>query len=248
MLKKYSILGVFILGLFMISCSSDDNGGSQSNHLPKSLIINSTNYVNTYNFTYNGNKLKSIVDSDGLEYTYTYEGNHITKMVGDYGGGFVDTYKFQYENGKLSKIVFTDEDGNEVAECDWVSNDHMQVQTSEGDQLDYYYDNGNLIKEVGQGEEDGTTYKDTYSYEYDSHPNYMKNVKGFEKVPFLAESLPFELIPGENNVTKMIESELWDGETDDYAENYSYKYDDDGYPTKVTVDGGSSTIDIIYNE
>jgi hypothetical protein len=228
------------LTLLLTSCSSDDNESNDNTDavlLKKTIITDSEGDAVTSIYTYDGNKIVSIVDDSGdVNEYYTYTGNLITKLEYRFPDGSIDqvnTYTYNAE-GKLvtfvrtqtnyvHKEVFTyNADGTVTAES--YSGD-SESELMEGTVNTIKFVNGEVSEIISPDASN-----EEHVYTYDTKNNPMKNVIGMDKIAF---------IDGEGNGVKF--NILTDTSEDELWTNSTFTYNDNGYPTKE-VDTGTDSL------
>ena len=214
--------------LVLTSCSSDDSNSSE----PTPILLKKVSYVSigesyTVDFTYSGNKIVSNVNNYGEKTTFTYTGDLITKIVDTDDKGNVDyTTEFTYTNGKLTSALSL-EDGDEykyktkyVHNTDGsISFEEFKITVATGVEEEdgsgkYTYKDGNLVKKEKKSY---NGYESSVTYEYDAKNHPFKNVLGFNLLLNDEESYL-------NNIVKTTIS------TDIYTN--TYKYNAEGFPTE----------------
>jgi len=224
----------------LTSCSSDDNESNDNTDavlLKKTIITDSEGDAVTSIYTYDGNKIVSIVDDSGdVNEYYTYTGNLITKLEYRFPDGSIDqvnTYTYNAE-GKLvtfvrtqtnyvHKEVFTyNADGTVTAES--YSGD-SESELMEGTVNTIKFVNGEVSEIISPDASN-----EEHVYTYDTKNNPMKNVIGMDKIAF---------IDGEGNGVKF--NILTDTSEDELWTNSTFTYNDNGYPTKE-VDTGTDSL------
>jgi len=218
------------------SCSNDDNDSSDSTSsiLVKKRIFtesDGTSYFSDY--LYEGNKLKSVTDSDGSVMKYTYTGNLITKIEEfDKKGNLNSITDYNYINGKLDnevykhaweeyyyKTKYTYNANGTVEYNQFEGNVSTGTEEVSGATGKYTIKDGNQMKlEVSYG--DGYS----YVYEYDTKNNPFKNILGFDL-----------LFDDESYVNNLVMKTSTSGSGTDIRTStttYTYKYDVNNYPTE----------------
>ncbi|WP_316634404.1 hypothetical protein [uncultured Flavobacterium sp.] len=234
------------LALVLTSCSSNDSSNSSDSVLLKKVILTGTGGKTTVNYTYDGNKIVSVIDdAKEINMHYTYAGDVITKLEFKLPDGSVEqTNTFTYgadgklatflrvelENGKLSghKEVYTyNADGT------------ISVQLYGGDDKTQTDKGGTAIIKFLDGEVSEITYTNSpnHKYVYDSKNNAAKNILGFNKIAF---------VDGEG--TGVFHNEVSDTSGTTVWSTYSYTYNADGYPqTSVdNTEGLKTTSEYFY--
>ena len=244
------------LSLLLTSCSSNDdynpeedeqqqeqpgNGnGTDTVLLKKTITTDSDGHKTTAIYTYNGNKIVSIVDDSGdVNQYYTYTGDLITKLEYKYPDGTIDqvnTYKYNAE-GKL--VIFvrvepeTDGDWGHKEVYTYNADGTVTAQSYSGDgESQTMPGTANTIKFVNGevSEIISESSWEEHKYTYDNKNNPEKNIVGMDKIAF---------IDGEGNGVKF--NILTDTSEDDLWTNSTFTYNAAGYPTKE-VDTGSDSL------
>lgn len=219
------------LALTLASCSSDDN--SSDSVLLKKVILTGEGGKTTVNYTYDGNKIVSIVDdTKEINMHYTYTGDLITKLEFRLPDGSVEqTNTYTYgTDGKLATFLRVELDDDQLR-------GHKEVYTynadgtisvklySGDDKTQTLESDTSIIKFVnGEVSEITSTNSPDHKYTYDSKNNATKNVLGLDKIAF---------VDGEgvgvfhNELSDISEGETWS--------TYTYTYNADGYP-QTSVD------------
>lgn len=222
-MKKLFYLAVLTAGFSLVSCSSDDDNTSNTSTsarlLPK-LIENTYYDTNTgattgtskREFTYDGNKLKTIkeTDEDGYESieTFTYTGNNITSISEE---GYVTNY--QYVDNLLKKISSPN------------NTNYSENFTYENNSIKVYNAANSLIQTITVSNGNIMEVKDRSTCEYDTKNGFMKDVTGWDKI-FYTYSDIGEGSNYTNNVIKITES------SDVYTTEI--QYNSNNYPTIMT--------------
>jgi hypothetical protein len=201
-MKKLLYLFAFS-AVFLTSCSSSD---SSSTPLTESdVLVTKTveHYANdnssvTTNYTYNGKKIVSSVDSDGYTETYTYTGDLISSIK-EYddtntllveetftynGSGQLVTYLLNdYNSDHGRKEVFVHNGNNTVSFSVYKGDNSTQTDLSE---------TGTIHLANGEVTQIDTTvispsFTGTRVYTYDTKNNPFKNITGADKINFVNE-------------------------------------------------------------
>jgi hypothetical protein len=189
-MKKIIALAGFFL--FMVSCSNDDaqntNAAEDTTLLKKMTSTNEEGITSTYDYTYNGNKIVSMI-SDDTTIIYTYTGNLITHITSTQSNGVVidQTIEYNSSNQKTSQIIL-------------ISAPDLGVEQGTKD-LYTYNQNGTVTVVQYSGDlESQTTLEGTgtitinensilhegmssqaYTHTFDSKNNPMKNILGYNE-------------------------------------------------------------------
>lgn len=219
--------------LVLASCSKDDNNTpdpTTSTLVKKVVYTDIDGSIDTNQYTYDGNKIVSIVSSDGSKTNYTYTGNVITKIVNTDEKGFLDsTYEYTYNNDKLttSLSVVVDLDNNYKTTYTYnadgtVSFSKNKINKTTGEVIvgysvgKYTFNGGNLIKNEYTTE--GDKYLDTF--DFDAKNNPLKNVAGMSLLLDDAED-----VVSVNNIVKY----TYSGTSDTCV----FTYDANGFPIEA---------------
>jgi hypothetical protein len=218
--------------LVLVSCSKDDDksDAATSTLVKKVVYTDIDGSVETNQFTYDGNKIVSIVSSDGSKTNYTYTGNVITKIVNTDEKGILDSaYEYTYNNGKIATSSSIVEDLDNNYKTTYTHNADGTVSFSEnkinkttGEVIvgysvgKYTFNGGNLIRNEYTTE--GDKYLDTF--DFDAKNNPLKNVTGMSLLLDDAED-----VVSVNNIVKY----TYSGTSDTCV----FTYDENGFPTEV---------------
>ncbi|MFB3386546.1 hypothetical protein [Flavobacterium sp. LAR06] len=234
------------LTLLLTSCSSDDSSSSDSDAiLLKKVVLTGTGGKTTVNYTYDGNKIVSVIDdAKEINMHYTYTGDLITKIEFKLPDGTVEqTNTFTYTDGKLATFLRVEYDNDELRGYKEVytfnSNGTISVQSYSGDDKTQTDASGTSTITFANGDvsEITSTNSPDHKYVYDSKNNAAKNILGLDKISF---------VDGEG--TGVFHNEISDTADGDVWSTYSYKYNEAGYPeTSIdNVEGDDYTSEYFY--
>lgn len=183
---------VYLFGLLFIaltSCSGDDDQQTLVNMNPDTLLLQKTVVKNyslnggapvTTLWQYNGMKLASTFNSDGMQRVFTYTGNLITKMV-ETNGSHSQTTVFRYDDSQQlisaegdfeTQSFFYNNDGSVTVELtDSVGDVKWTAQVELAD---------NEIVRIQKDYADGL--QTIHEYGYDNKFSPTKNIVGFDKL------------------------------------------------------------------
>lgn len=229
MKKVALVLSVLIFAF--VSCSKNDvpQSDQSATILPKRMVVVDANYPENMIFTYIGNKIATVTNSDGSKATYTYTGNLITKIENfDSNNALLSTVDFSYTNGKVSLRLIKGFGFTSIHKTDYIYNTDGTVTeknstlntttnstTQEGSTKNTYA-NGNLLKK----EETVGTITFITTYEYDTKNNPVKNIEGM-------------MLIGMGMVNNVITSSSLTGtNTTPTVYTTTYTYDANGFPTE----------------
>jgi hypothetical protein len=244
-------------GLVLTSCSNDgdDNATSAISDIPTIPIIPTVETVilpktekytstthsednSTSTYTYDENKIVSLVSDAGHKTLFTYTGNLITKTEYYEENVLVTTTVFTYENNKLKSYLETPAGNSSKRRKDYTYNANGtistatflistdQVETLDSSSIFTLDTNGNVVK---------VEFNDsTNLIEYDTKNNPFKNILGYTQ---LLDSEAFDQeVNTVNNFSKLTEKE---GETIVGTHIYENTYDANNFLTKK-VSGGET--------
>lgn len=204
---------ITLLGL--TSCSKNENATpvAGSSTLIKKIIKYRGSSIEVEYFKYNGNKLVTISNGTNFTATYTYTGDLITRIEELVNNQFQSSMDYTYFDGKLATSVSTSNCcGKSSCTYNYNTDGTVSYQKSGGSSGVLTLVNGNIVK-------DEVLYpsKVTYTYEYDAKNNPFKNILGFTLL------INEDEMYSPNNLTR---NNRWGDE------NYTYKYDANGFPTE----------------
>jgi len=224
------IIALAAIALFIISCSGDNSQTTNSSDtvlLKKLVSTDEDGNVITYNYTYDGSKLVSVIGTDGSTATYNYTNEHITYkkyVVTEY---ISETFTQHYDNGKIKSEIFNyifpehPTDNYNESKIYTYNNDgtglihylkqHAENIVSEFDYTIIYSDDSLVINY-----ENGTS----YTYTYDGKNSPFKNVLGAN-----------EIAENQNLMTLIANSESAQYTFEDNV----YEYNSDNYPISATI-------------
>jgi hypothetical protein len=241
-MKKFLLL-FCAMSLALTSCSSDDD--SSDSVLLKKVVLTGTGGKTTVNYTYDGNKLVSVVDDfKVINLHYTYTGDLITKIDFKLPDGSIEqTNTFSYgSDGKLTTFVrveFDEELKGYKEVYTYNANGTISVKSYNGDDKTQTNATGTSTITFVNGDvsEITSTNSPDHKYTYDSKNNAAKNVLGLDKIAF---------VDGEG--TDVFHNELSDTADGEIWSTYSFTYNSDGYPEKSTdnEEGESFTSEYFY--
>ena len=256
-MKKLNLLVGILIGLTILSCSSDDNNGTDD-----PTAETTTKLLKKMTFSGNGNY--------SLTFFYNADNNIDRLQSAGTGDDFIK--QFYYNNGVLDRAEF--QDLNAVADGSieqYVYNNGLLIErqdfyntTTLDERFLYSFDNNNIdnIQYIGNGQ---TTYSEEYFFEYDSNNNVISRKHDYLNTAISDEELTFtydtkkspllnfqpnivlidDFFSFSNNSTSRILTDLSNNNV--IAEkNYTYTYDSDDYAISRT--DGTETITYEYYE
>lgn len=200
-MKKLLSLFAFSVA-FLTSCSSSDSSSTPVTESDVLVTKTVETYANdnstiTTNYTYNGKKIVSSIDSDGVYENYTYTGDLITNVktyddtdtliVEEFltynGSGQLVTYLSKdYENDHGRKEEFVHNSNNTISYTVYKGTNDVQDLSETGT---IHLTNG----EVTQVDTNviSPSITGTRVYTYDTKNNPFKNITGGDKINFINE-------------------------------------------------------------
>jgi hypothetical protein len=252
-----SKLLLFSAALFtMFSCTNDSEGISVQNTtiplIQKSVATSWSGQTITSSWTYDQNKLVSIVSDNGSQQLFTYTGDLITQIATQNEFGELTTDIFAYDS--QNRLALHQElSGNfgrkEVYEYD--SDGNVAVTKYFGTNLsqDDIIEHGIMIFEDGEVVHTKTSelasgVSQICDYTYDNKNSPSKNILGYDKISAL---LSANLKGISKNVTLNIQTTAG-SESNKIVKTYTYN--NANYPTQISsmdpLDGDSGTVTYSY--
>lgn len=232
-MKKFilSCGALALLAVFSTSCHKDDNGDGV---VKKKLVkVDEDGYVTTYSYDNDGRCIKMANSDNGKKesyYTYEYSGNTIKEIYHSADNSSTDTTIYTLNSkGYVEKSTCKSDSHSRETVFSYDGDDHLISDIfTNGDYSDkrtYEWSGGNLIKETTTYSND-STYKKSFKYTNSVHTSAIENkAKLLYPVNFEEPIYSKFGAPSKNVVVGYIYS---DGD----EENYSWTFDNDGYPTK----------------
>ncbi len=261
-MKKY-FLYIITLALFIVSCKKNDpivdviSPPIQNYILPKSITIINANGTFTSTFSYNGNKLVSIVGTSSIV-SYTYTGNLVTKITStnsapneslniedfvyniDNTISSIATY-YEYNNSgqtiKSKNIIrYIYNVNGTINQRNYNIDINNGLETPDNYSVDYTFTNGNITK--GNNINYNSFNLREQIFEYDLKNSPYKNVLGYNKL--------FKERSNTNNLLKRILTDTiyFNGQTivTSDIQTRTYVYNSDNFPTEIKNFNSSGTL------
>lgn len=236
------------LTLLLTSCSSDDSSSESGDNvlLKKTISTDSEGDKITTVYTYNGNKIVSMVDNSGdVGLYYTYTDDLITKIEFKLPNGTVEQINtYTYDSNKRlstfvrsepidklgSKTVYTYNTDGTVSAKNYIGDEKTQTKFNGDSKITIV--NGEVVKITSD-------YSPNLSFTYDDKFNPMKNVLGMDKLAFEDSDA--------SGVVHNIVSEK-DLDYNEVMATYIFTYNEANYPTKSveSEDGEIATVEYFY--
>lgn len=188
-------------------------------------------------------KMIDIEDGDDYSQVYEYDNNNRVIKISYFDGTQPDgSSTVEYNsNGQWTKMLATESGDTDTYLAEYDGNGN-RTKITEKDQTNntnytttFEYANGNVMKETRTSTVGGTPYTSTTAYEY-----YMDKEDKLKPLKELL-SMGYTGTASKNMVKKATYTYSFGGSTS--IDNYTYEYNDKGFPTKVTtIDNNSSDI------
>jgi len=245
---------LLLIAVTAFSCSEDDSAiVTNPEPTPAGDVVLlrkkiSTNNQNVYTsiFNYDGNKLMSIVNSDGYKYNYTYQNGKLAmQQIVDAEGVIETTSTYTYTGDKLSeyrsvtsfedtnfgnKVIYTYNEDSTISTKYYDLTNNGNTETLKHNGL-YTLTNGNITSYIRTLVGTGRTY--VLNFTYDNKNNPDKN-----KFSNMVETLTWGS-GGNNNILSI--SDITGSPITDHTTTYTYTYNSDNYPITQTNAAGNVT-------
>ena len=256
-MKKLNLLLGILIGITILSCSSDDNDGT-NDQTPEET----TKLLKKMSISGNGN----------YSLTFFYNTDEKLERIERTGTGDDFIKQFYYENGVLNRAEFQDLNGNADGTIEQYIYDNEQLikredyfnNTTLDETYEYSFSN-ELINNINYFGFNQTSFSEQYIFDYDTNDNVISTKVDYvnnsisdqeltftydnKKSPFLNLEPNIVLIDDffsfVNNPTSEILTDLSTNSVIS-EKNYTYTYDNDDYAISRT--DGTETITYEYYE
>lgn len=222
-------------------------GGKEDVPVKKLTSITTEDQNIKFNYDSNGKLIKV---TNGTEYAdFTWNANSIIVTNHDDNA---ETSEISLVNGKISKTStkYADEDEPDYENITYSGNYLTQMQGYKN--LQYTWENGNITKCVKtyEDEDENVTYTCSYYTDKQNTHNlfFINELEDINLYRITCDSYGYLLLLVQPNLigtpNKNFLKSVNDGEV---TTNYTYEFDSDGYPTKITATSSDSTNPTIYN-
>jgi YD repeat-containing protein len=178
----------------------------------------------TYNYD-DKNRVIELKESSGNDYKYTYDNNNNLTIAKTYDSNntLTSTANYTYSGNTVSVISFYG-DGTVSSTYTFTvdANQKVTSTTLGGSNIFTYDSNGNITHYDLSGP---LTQSDSYSYDSKKHPLSMIGARNLQMMFLLGEPQTF--------VNNVVQEQA-------RPENFSYVYNNDGFPTSATETGNTS--------
>ncbi len=253
-MKKLTYL--FAIAFLICSCSKDNalKNGDDNLLVSKIVAIWTNETVEVIDFVYEGNKLLTIKDLNGMVTTFSYntEGllTGITKDINS--GAYINTYFVYDEDSELTSYTdFYNNTDNNIDTEDKATKYDIQIDNENNTILRVYGGNHhsqtNFIREEIVSYNNGNRVQENsgVNYFYDDKNGLFKNIHALKTLRLLNQSSlnGIHINTSHNNVFDIKKSSD-DGEI---IEEFEYLYNDNNYPIRATYKvNGEMKADIEY--
>jgi len=246
-MKKLNLLLGILIGLTILSCSSDNSNNEESPSDKSKLIKKITITQNgtpqsIFTFEYSNDKLISLTEELDNKTEYNYSGNQLNYELRLEYNFSTSSYDLEYERTDFeyqSNILKSDlvtENGNYKEKQDYVLNTNGKMIEydfyyyfinewySGGSRL-FEYVSGNITKETQTDNNDNVVFKHQYTYDDKKHPLVNLDIQIRRQIwGYRLNSM------NENNI---LSYSTYDGNDNLQSSfTYTYIYDNDGYPVE----------------
>lgn len=252
----YLLLTAFVLAL--ASCSGNDDAPVPTEPVTVKLVRQTVStgwsgFSTTADWTYDGQKLVSIISDNGTSQYFTYDGDFIVgiETTNEFGEVTHDIFEYDaqgrvavhfdlsaawgrkevYEYPSADMIIVTRYFGTNESQTQAVMNATMEVE------------NGEVVHTKTTNLDSG--YSRTCDYTYDAHNSPTRNITGYDKLAGLLSTNQKGIL---RNV--LTNTQLNEGSTESVLVTKTYSYDDQNFPIRVAssdpLDGDSGIVQYTY--
>ena len=242
------------------SCSSDDDSSTPTPTPSSSVLVKkeietySDGTSTTYNYTYNGNKIVKISDTDGSVSNFTYTGDLITKVetFEDDLLAYRETYQYnsankltkyvdlEIESGYANRILYTHNADGSISYTSYVDDPDGESNFY----MDGIYTSSSYLENVIPG---GSlpNYSETFTSTYDDKNNPYKNILGYGNMNFADTREGYSL----NNNAVMIMKTNSQNNSNITSSASTFTYNAANYPiTETEVNDNETTTTQFFYE
>ncbi|MDG1037731.1 MAG: hypothetical protein P8O89_02175 [Polaribacter sp.] len=266
---------LLITAILLMGCSSNesstyndnDQGGvdSPNDALLVSSILSTdsenSSYIYSDVYTYDGNKLESVTQSDNQStsistYYFVYTNNKVIRIDGytSYNASEptkTEEVNYSYDSqGRLASMVHTDSYETETGTFTYNANGSVTFEQSFKEN-NSSYSSENTISLQFDSKDNLIRYNSwdgTRVLEYDNYKSPFKNVVGLNfHILLSGELTTSEIFSLNNNCTS---SSFTNSKGETFSDTFSYDYNEEGFPRQIIskdYEGYESTISIQYS-
>lgn len=244
MKKAIQLLSIiFVFGLTFTSCTSSDNDVAEARLLKNVIEVNTDGTTSTYNFTYTGTKIVSII-SENKSSTFTYTGDLITKITElNLATNVQTTFDYTYTADRLTKVICSDNyelnytynaDGTVSYEKTTVDASNNTVLLFHGTisfQGENVYDNNKTLDTTAAN----VVSKEQVSFVYDAKRNPFNNITGYNKLLDHYNTISANNTASSTEIasTSYLDTDQAISSLKQYPRSFQYN---SGYPTEIVSD------------
>ncbi|RYG44529.1 MAG: hypothetical protein EOO01_19335 [Chitinophagaceae bacterium] len=257
MKNSYLLLTIFFLAL--TSCSSDDAAPVTPEEPQTIKLVSQTiatgwaGMTTTSDWTYNGQKLVSIVSDNGTSQVFTYNGDQIVgiETTNEFGEVTNDTFEYDAQ-GRITvhydlsvawgrKEVYEYPDTDTVTVTKFFGSNLSQTQVVMTGTMEI--SNGEIVHTKTVNVDSG--YARTCDYTYDNSNSPTRNITGYDKIAGL-------LATNQKGIMRNVltNTQTTEGSPESVLVTKTYTYDQDNYPTRIAssdpLDGDSGIVQFVY--
>lgn len=240
------ILSLAAIALFMMtSCSGDDDNGSTNTAatlIKKTVSTYDDGYEVTTDFSYNGNKITSITDSEGNETQYVYNGNLISEIKTYEDDVFFQKDVFEYDNNNkliVHTMYLLTQDYARRAEFVYNGDNTITVSNYSGDLESQTMLSGtDVITVIADNITQVVNGSTILTSEFDDKTDPLSNITGYEAL------LLSSMEGGVNNVTSYTRTTA--GNVEEHY-TYVFTYNSNNYPVS-SVETDEETGEVVSTE
>lgn len=239
---------VLLSVIVMFSCSESSNEEQNNDILPKKVVFKDINntILDISENEFIGKKIVQSISYNNKS-LYYYTGDLISniKIYDINSNNLIMEYLFSYENDKLSESIFKNFNENKCEKRLYTHNaaDNIDFVYYIGDLLtqDTLYKMGTISIENGEISSKHiqdfiTTNITDITYTYDNKNNPQQNTLGIQKINIELDRAIF------GNFHNVISHEVVYNNSQYFSNNFTYEYNPDDYPKKVTINSTGSNL------
>jgi len=256
MKKLIARLVLFVAFLFIVvSCSGDDDNSVDTSlalikKITETSYNNNQEHVVAYEFSYQGNVLKKVIQDDGSLTELSYNGNKITTIKG-YKNNEQQTLTTFYYTGDILTFLLLDDQHDKVEylyndgilskiNIGYLSNGEFNIRSTQELTFDT---SGNAIKSTDHLDLEGEMdLGEETTYTYDNKNNPARDINKYYRQ--ISGILHFNGL-NVNNIASESHTSLTSGAVSLFT--YEYIYNADGFPTEMKKYDGEHQLQAVTN-
>jgi hypothetical protein len=264
-MKKLNLLLGILIGITILSCSSDDGNTNNDNPNENNLkritslqIMENGNLVGQYDFEYENERLASLTEVGDERIVFSYSDDRIIlaeefNFTGSEYNQLDETTTYTFENGLLvSDLEEFIQGGGNRHQYDFNSNGQITEYaffqcptnvndcTPAGSRIFEYGTNNNIIKEAQTDNNSNIVFSTEYSnYDDKNHPFAGIDIEARRLFWNYFQSMNF------NNYSTLTRFDSNGTETG--SSSFTFTYDNDDFPTEMTETNNTTNEQTVYN-